>query len=348
MKNGFKAKATQIFRHFNDIEKKKNLISVLTTFPNLFIEADTYFRSKQTANYFALAAKNSVLKETPEYSKLIEEAEKLLKKINEAEANGALRDIIVLSKRLATYYPYKARAKAFIDSIRNRVLFLDHIQKNKKTDAYALIEEAHEITQMDEFKTLYAPFKAKESDAYKAAFHGQTANILYLMKDFLAIPLLKDKIASIVKISYLKSFLKVENVEMTDWKSTIEYYSLFFGIDNDIKETMKTIGQEDVLYKLIGGKDKYGYRKYDFIDDIIKEKTQEQLLAEKQKKKKDYTHLQHFLFIIGGILVLSLLAYIFLNIFSSQIRDYKEERRMGPYKLFERVYEKSPRGQETQ
>lgn len=348
MKNGFKAKATQIFRPFNDIEKKKNLISVLTTFPNLFIEADTYFRTKQTAKYFTLATKNSVLKETPEYTKLLDEAEKLLKKISEAEERGALRDIIVLAKRLSNYYPYKTRAKAIIESIRYRVLFLDHIQKGKNQEAYALVEQAHEITRMDEFKNLYAPFKAKEPEAYKAAFHGQTADILFQMKDFLPISLLKDKIASIVKISYLKSFLKVEDIEMTDWKSTVEYYSLFFGIDNDIKETMKQIGQEDVLYKLIGGKDKYGYRKYDFIDNIIKEKTEEQLLAEEQKGKKDYTNLRHFLLIVGGVLLLSLLAYIFLNVFSTEIREYKEERRHGPYKLFERVYEKSPKGQETQ
>jgi len=348
MKNGFKAKATQIFRSFNDIEKKKNLISVLTTFPNLFIEADTYHRTKQTAKYFALAAKNSVLKETPEYTKLIEEAERLLKKINEAEEKGALRDIIVLSKRLANYYPYKAKAKAFIESIRYRVLFLDHIQKGKKTDAYALVEQAHEITGMDEFQTLYAPFRAKEPDAYKAAFHGKTGDILYQMKDFLSIPLLKDKIASIIKISYLKSFLNVESVELTDWKSTIEYYSLFFGIDNDVKEATRQIGVEEVLYKMIGGKDKYGYRKYDFIDNIIKEKTEEQLLAEKQKAKKDFTHLQHFLFVIGGVLILALLAYIILNIFSSEIREYKDERRHGPYKLFERVYEKTGKGETTQ
>lgn len=348
MKNGFKAKATQIFRPFNDIEKKKNLISVLTTFPNLFIEADNYFRTKQTAKYFALAGKNSVLKETPEYTRLLDEGDKLLKKIDEAEERGALRDVIVLAKRLANYFPYKTKAKAFIESIRYRVLFLDNIQKGRTQAAYDLVEQAHEITGMEEFKTLYAPFQAKEPDAYKAAFNGQTGEILFMMKDFIAIPQLKDKIASIVKISYLKSFMNVEAVDLTDWKSTIEYYSLFFGIDNDIKETMKAIGQEDVLYKLIGGKDKYGYRKYDFIDDIIKEKTEEQIRAEKQRAKKDFTHLQHFLLLIGGILGLSLLAYLFLNIFSSEIREYKEDRRHGPYKLFERVYEKTGKGEASQ
>ncbi len=348
MKNGFKAKATQIFRPFNDIEKKKNLISVLTTFPNLFIEADTYFRTKQTAKYFALATKNSVLKETPEYERLVDAAEKLIKKIDEAEERGALRDIIVLAKRLASYSPYKAKAKAIIDSIRYRVLFLDHIQKGKNSEAYALIEQAHEITRMDEFQTLYAPFKAEEPAAYTAAFHGQTAEILYRMKDFLSVPLLKDKIASIVKISYLKSFLNVDDVEMTDWKSTIEYYSLFFGIDNDIKETTRQLGIEEVLYKMIGGKDKYGYRKYDFLDDIIKEKTEEQLKAERQKKKRDLTHIQHFLIIVGGILLLSLGAYIALKIFGSEIREYKEERRHGPYKLFQKVYEKTGKGENTQ
>lgn len=344
MKNGFKVKANQILKPFNDVEKKKNLISVLTTFPNLFIEAENLHRNKHISDYFTLVAKNSVLKDTPEYIKLIDEAEKLLKKIDEAEKKGALRDVIVLSKRLAGYKPYKNRAKEFIDTIKNRVLFLDHIKKNNIKGAYALVEQSHEITKMKEFETLYAPFKSHETSAYQAAFEGKTAEILYELKEFLSIPLLKDKIASIVKISYIKSFMNVESVELTDWKAAIEYYSLFFGIDNDMKEAAKEIGIEEYLYKLIGGRDKYGYRKYDFIDNIIKEKTEEQLRAERQGKKKDLTNLQHFVIIIGGILLLSLGAYLALNIFSSQIREYKEERSRGPYKLFERVYEQMGKG----
>jgi len=345
MKNGFKAKANQILSPFNDVEIKKNLISVLTTFPKMFIDAEALFLSKHTSAYFTYATKNSVIKGTPEYKKLIDEAEKLLKKIEEAKKSGALKEVIVLSKQLANYGHYKKQAKDIIDSIRNRVLFLDHVRKNNFTEAYSLIEQTHEITEMDEFQKLYAEFARQEKEAYRLAYEGKTGEILLLLREFLPIPLLKDKIASIVKISYLRHFIGVTEIELTDWKATIEYYSLFFGIDSDIKETTKQIGVEDVLYKIIGGKDKYGYRKYDFIDDIVKMKTEEQLKAEKRAAKKDHSHLYHLLILVGGIGVLAFIAYILLNVFSSSIASYKEERRQGPYKLFEKVYEQTGRTQ---
>jgi hypothetical protein len=222
---------------------------------------------------------------------------------------------------------------------------LDHLRKNNFTQAYSLIEQTHEITQMEEFQTLYAPFERHEREAYRLAFDGNTGEILLLLREFLPIPLLKDKIASIVKISYLNCFMRVESVELTDWKGTIEYYSLFFGIDSDIKETAKKLGIEEVLYKILGGKDKYGYRKYDFIDEIVKMKTEEQLRAEKMATKKDRSHLYHLLFLLGGVGLLSLIAYIMLNLFSGAISSYKEDRRQGPYKLFEKVYEQTGKPQ---
>jgi hypothetical protein len=65
MKNGFKVKANQILGPFNDVEGKKNIISVLTTFPKLFIDAESLSSPNVFPNILPLWPKTVCLKERP-------------------------------------------------------------------------------------------------------------------------------------------------------------------------------------------------------------------------------------------------------------------------------------------
>ena len=341
MKSGHKVKAGQILHPFNNTEKKKNLISLLINFPQIFIDADFYFKNRRVKEYFQHTAKNKILQNTPQYAKIIQEADKIKTSLEIAQEKGDIKVIVAYAKRLALYQPYRAMAKGVIDSIRGQILFQDFLKKDKIADIYHLAESHYEISQLPAFKKLHLPYEKAEKIAYRASYKGDTHTILNTLEPFLGIPTLKDKIAPIMKLAYLKQIESVPHPDLVDWRATLEYYSLYFGIDQDVRETMQKIGMEEMLYKMVGGKDRFGYRKYDFVSSLIKEKTTEQMEAEKYKniETKDRTHLRNYLLVGGGILAFVIAVKLVTMIFSSSIEAYKNDRRQGPYKLFEKIYE---------
>jgi len=147
--------------------------------------------------------------------------------------------------------------------------------------------------------------------------------------------MLKDKISSIIKISYLKSFSNIKEINLVDWKSTIKNYSLYYGIDSDLRNVAKKVGFENELYKTLAGIDRYGYRKYDFVDDIISYTTKEKLKEEKKVHTRA-APAKNYIAIVLVIIVFIILVKVVTLIFDTAIEDYKKERRQSPYKLFEK------------
>lgn len=346
MRDGFKAQATQLLKDFNEVESKKNLISSLINLPRVFLEAEELYKSNNFDLYFSHIAKNSILKQTPEFLELKKEIDKLENEIKEAQKENNYRDMVILAKKLSTYKPYKTRAKEIIESVKSKITFLNYINKDDINSAYKIAQEDYEITHMKQFKELYKKYQYAEEQAYKFALDGDTEQVLITFKDFLNIGLFKDKISSIVKISYLKGIFKVKDtdLELINWKSTIDHYSLYFSVDEDLKEAAKKVGFEEYLYKVLGKIDKFGYRKYDFTEKIIGYKTEEELKKERSIQIPQIVW--HYIIIFISIIVFVILAKVAIDIFSEEIYAYKQERKEGPYKLFERVFEYTNKGAE--
>ena len=195
---------------------------------------------------------------------------------------------------------------------------------------------------MPGFRKILDKYKQKETQAYIYVKKSDIEYLLLSMGDYIHYPLLRDKIASFIKIAYLKKFLNInkEDVSLIDWRGTLEHYALYFGVDGDLKIVAKRKGIEKDLNKVIVRSNFLGYRKYDFSEDILKFKTQEQLQIQEQKTKeiKKDPHMFHLMLIGAGVVVFILLAWIMLKIFEPNIQDIKEERKKGPYKGFETIY----------
>ena len=343
MRKDFKQKATEILTPFNNVNTKKNLISFLTNFPKPLFEAEKLLILKQYDEYFMLVTKNKVLKDTPEYQKTINELNDVVQKIDKNLKAGRFRNVIVLAKKLYLFKPFKAMAKGYIKEVKNKVEFLNKLNAQDIKGALEIVENDYNIVFLDTFREFLKPFKQKQTQAYEHIEKSNVEHLLLVFNEYINYPILKDKIASFVKLAYLKKFLSVneEDIALIDWRRSFEHYSLYFGTDEDLKLVAKNKNIERELYKVIGKNDFFGYKKYEFSEDILKYKTKEQIEEEERRKRQrsEHPHYLHMAIVAGGVVVFILLTWMLLTVFDSNIEQIKQERKRGPYKGFKKVYE---------
>jgi len=343
MRKEFKQKATEILTPFNNVNAKKNLISFLTNFPKPLFEAEKLLILKKYDEYFILVTKNKVLKDTIEYQKTIYEIDEIIKKIDKNLKSEQFRNVIVLAKKLYLFKPFRAKAKEYIQEVKNKVEFLNKLNNNDIKGAFEVVENDYNIVFLDAFKELLKPFKQKQAQAYEYVNKSDIEHLLLSFDEYMNYPILKDKIASFVKLAYLKKFLFVseEDMPLIDWRGSFEQYSLYFGTDEDVKIVAKNKHIERELYRIISRNDFFGYKKYEFSEDILKYKTKEQIEEEERRKrqKSGHSHYLHMAIVAGGMVVFILLAWMLLTIFDSNIERIKQERKRGPYQGFKKVYE---------
>jgi hypothetical protein len=342
MKNKDKKKAIDVLLPFNEVKEKKNTISSLTNNPTLFFQALKYYKNHQYREFIKLSFSNSSLKETPEYNKILKYIDSLKLKIDQTLKANNLKDTLLLSKQLLEFPSHKEYANSIITIVKQRLQLDTFINNYNYYEAFDIINKNYILTDSYEFNRLKKEFNKIELQAYKMLLLNPTKDILNLFLPYINYTLLKPKIASFIKISYINEVLKIpqEDIDRVDWKYLVEHYSVYFGIDEDIKLLLKKFNKEKFIYKVIGATSHDGYKKVKFIDTLIRYKTEEEILEEKLKAKQEDKGLLHlYLILSGGIIAFAILVVLLINIFKTDIENYKQKRKStSVYTLFEKIY----------
>ncbi len=265
-----KNKVKELLKPFADIEIKKGLIINLLNNANKYIEADTALKNRDFKSFFNIAENFPFIKDTDNYKKTLTFGEQLIEKIGELELKNDFDGMLKLLQTLVLFKPFTKFSQEKTLFIRQKMNFFTYIQTGAIRQAYQLAEKYHQFRTTIQFQNLEAEFKKVLDEAYKVAYKGQTEEVMKIFGIYLEIPYWLDKVASVMKISYLQDLKENANDGgYINWADTYRNYVVRFGKDYEIDSLADFLLNKDVLngLKLTGAKD--GYKREGFIPSLI-------------------------------------------------------------------------------
>ncbi|TLD85236.1 WD40 repeat domain-containing protein [Helicobacter sp. MIT 11-5569] len=247
-------KAKNLLKIFSNIESKKEAIQLLLSNANSFLEAEKNYKNNNLIEYFSLCEKFYFLKETDTYKKALYAIKKLFRQTNTLEKENKLDQAIKNCEYLNQIPPFKEIASVKLETLRIKEKFLESFAQKNLKESFKLAEEYKELKNLQEFRILYNKFSEVFKEAFKVAIKGEPKHTLLILKDYVAISSLKTKIASLLKVAYLKEFQFSNSKHVTkniDWHSSFSQYIKRYGKDEDIIKVAKELGVFPILESIL-------------------------------------------------------------------------------------------------
>lgn len=244
-------KAQALLKPFLNVRSKKDVANSLLKESKRFYQADMLLKERKFAEFFKLAEKFPMLKQTNSYDKAMYMIPQVIDRVNQLISNKKYEKAIELSTFLSTLVPFKDVGAENLRLIENQQNFLTAIDDQDIKRAYDLALQEPRLQAMPEYTELNNTFKDLAKEATNLAGEGQSNKVIDLLNPYFEIEYWKDKIASIIKISYL---YELDNAAQNkaafsdvNWKKSVGVYLDRFGLDEEISKICESHGLMDCL-----------------------------------------------------------------------------------------------------
>ncbi len=248
---------------------KKDIIYMLLKNSTIFKQADIFIKAKNFKAYFSLMEKAPFLTDTDLYKKVQILGEKMVDSLNDAVMNNntqAANDVI---KYLADFPQYKKLCSEKIDFMKIKDMFMQAIAKHDIKKVYAIIEKYENLRALKEFKEFQEDFDARFAKAKSYAYDGEPKRVILTMSIYMEIEYWKDKIASLLKISYLQEIAKYAKDTDVNWDMTFKRYISRYSKDSELFKVAQESNLSKILEAIDERGDANGYRYHDIADYIV-------------------------------------------------------------------------------
>ncbi len=261
--------AQKILATYERVVEKQPLIHAVLKNIKVYIQADDLVSKKQFKAYFALVQKAPFLAENEVHKNIIEMSKKLLGKLKQAiHAN----DFAKAKELLAFLTPFtnleqdynKAKQSLFV-----RISFFDALRKNDINTIFSLAKDHTELRHFREYEEIENKFKTLSKQALDMAFKSDTQSIMQLFEPYRGITLFEDKIASLIKISYINEMRQAAKAGGVDWENAFTRFITYFGRGDELIHLAQQINQLEVLKSIKVNSDRQGFKKYELPVSIL-------------------------------------------------------------------------------
>jgi hypothetical protein len=268
-----KPKVSNLLKPFQRIKSKEQLIRNLLTNTDKFTQADEIVKKQDFAVYFAMVAKFEFLADTDLHKKVLRLGERLHQQVLACIQTSKFEDAKNVINTLSMFKPYKAEAEKLSKEVMYNIDFQKAITNNNVRQAYIVAESYPDIKLHPKFQELDKEFKDKVEVAKKLAYAGKAGKVLELLDDYTEIDYTLDKVASLMKIAYLKEMELTGGSNAFSWQSTIDNYLKLFHYDIQLKQTLEAIDKQDYIEDMEeeGLISEQGYSTYGLYKTILKE-----------------------------------------------------------------------------
>lgn len=261
-------KAKEVLASFLNIEVKKNFIQTMLSNTKVFIRAEQAVKNKNFILYFKLSNEYTFLEFTPLYKKVIGLAQKIkinvLNYLKEDQYMPALESLKLLNQ----FFPFKENAQRLEEFISSLMVIDYHVEHEALLEAIQIQNKLriHATYQpIQKLNKMKIAFIKKMLIQIKEHRFEDTYNSI---KDFFSIKICIREIAMLMKQMYIeqmKGALNNKNL-VIDWEKSIAHYGEYFNIDNLIEEFYETLDLQIPLEQLIANKQ---IKKRDYVSNIL-------------------------------------------------------------------------------
>jgi hypothetical protein len=242
-----KAKAKEILSLYERIPQKSELVKQLINNASQFAIADAAIKKQDFTTYFKTVNTFDFLRRT----KLYERVENLATSIYNKALNEVSAQDYANAKKNFEYllqFPYyKNKVAKELDKINVLAEFTNAIENDETFKVYDLVSKNQFLSFCDNFKNYNHKFEEKYNTAL---FHAQTGRIesaLALLKEYLEIDSLKEKVANCMKLGYLNEIDRCSEKQLNK-EGVLVRYNTMFGLDDEVYKVFCKKGFED-FYK---------------------------------------------------------------------------------------------------
>jgi WD40 repeat protein len=242
-----KAKVTNLLKPFQRVKSKDQIIRNLLTNTDKFTQAEETVKRQEFATYFAMISKFEFLADTELHKKVLRLGERLHQQILAMMQQSKFEDAKGVLETLKMFKPYKQEAEKLSKEIMYNMDFKKAIENKNVTQAYIVAENYPDIKLLPEFQQLDTEFKTKVESCKKLAYAGKAAKVLETLDSYTEIDYTLDKVASLMKIAYLKEIEISNGSNMYSWKATVDNYLAMFNYDITLKQALEKIDKAEYV-----------------------------------------------------------------------------------------------------
>jgi len=261
-------KAEAILKPF-DMTVKKELIAQLLKNSKIFLQADAIIKKRDFKAYFALVQQFAFLKDTDLYKKVITLGERMMDDFNELEKSQKYDEAANMAKHLADFPPFKKSVFEKMIFIQQKQLLLGAIGAGQTKKVYEIVSQYESLKALPQFREFIEDFNVKFESAKLFAYDGDAKRTMLAFGVYSEIGYWQDKIASLLKIAYLKEIEKNVTNKQVNWPITVKRYFDRFGKDTEISRLLEMNKLQAHLEKIEGDGDREGYKRHKFADEIV-------------------------------------------------------------------------------
>ena len=244
-------------------------------------------KTNYSGEYFRIVKLRPFLKETPLYFKVEALAIRVLEQINILLNKEKYQEVIKLAKENFYFLPIQDQLKEIIEKVKSRLKFFASIKSKDYKTVYAIIEKYEEFKYLHVFSVLDSEFRELIKKCFDMAHNGKTRDIYKLLNVYFGINYRVDKVAQVMKLSYINELRSYADHTDILWKETFENYCKLFSKDDAIIQLSKEIGKEKFLKELDSFEDYvFGYRQTQMVENIIVREEKKESKKEEDKNKK--------------------------------------------------------------
>ncbi len=270
-------KAQALLKPFLNVKSKKDMAHSLLKDCKKFQEADALLKERKFADFFSLAEKHPVLKQTNTYDKAMHIIPQVIDRVNQLMANKQYEKALELSTFLSTLAPFKEVGNENIRLIENQKTFLETVKAKDLKKAYELATQEPKLQALPEYSALNVEFKKIAHEASDLAGDGHTSNVIDLLRPYFEVIYWQEKIASIIKVSYLYELSNAAQNKAAyndvNWKKSIQIYLDRFGLDEEISRICEIRGLMEHITDTDKGNPK-GYKDLPYTSSILMRDTE--------------------------------------------------------------------------
>lgn len=260
--------AEQYLAPFENTPKKELIIQLLRN-SDVFAKADNLIKNQNFKEYFSLTFQFSFLRETDLYKKVLLLGEKMLTNLIDLEKNFQYQEAKKIAETLLVFPNLKRSANEKIVLIQQKENFLEAIQQKDIKKVYAMVDDIEILRSMRQFKDFTKDFLKLYEEAKPYAYVGNAQHIRVIFGEYMEISYWIDKIASLMKIAYLKQINNALNEIQVNWLITIKRYYERFGKSAEIIKLLQNHPSKAILDEFEGEGESDGYRYHSFVDNIV-------------------------------------------------------------------------------
>lgn len=261
--------AEQVLQPFSRITSKQEEINALLKNNKVYVAADDLVSRRKFKEYFDLLAKNPFLSKNAVHQNIIKMSQTMLKKLKDMIQTNDFAKAREITNFLKPFKNVEQECQRLQESFEGRKAFFEAIRKNEINTIFSLAKGNSELRMLREYENIENKFKDLSKQALEFAFKSDTISVLKIFEPYRAVVLFEEKIASLVKISYLSSMKREADNTEIDWTKVLTKFMSYFGKSDDLLHVARQINQSELLRTIAATADRNGYKNQEFVHSIL-------------------------------------------------------------------------------